>query len=74
MNKLINWWNSRRELSKKKAIEAFKSDYKVSEKNGKLYLIHQGYAFDVMPLSATAEEITAKLNEARRAALEFEGL
>lgn len=74
MNRLIEWWNSRRELSKKKAIEAFKSDYKVSERNGKIYLVLQGYAFAVLPDKMTAGEIANKLNNARNAALEYEGL
>lgn len=34
-NSLIKWWNGRKENAKRKAIAAFKSDYKVSEKDGR---------------------------------------
>lgn len=74
MNRLIKWWNDRKESSKKKAIEAFKTDYKVSERNGKIYLVHSGYAFAVLPDEITAAEIANELNNARNAALEYEGL
>ena len=73
-NNLIKWWNGRKENAKKKAIAAFKSDYKVSEKDGKIYLIHNGYAFAVVKDNTSASEIAAKLNAARDAALEYEGL
>lgn len=74
MKKLIKWWNDHKEKSKRKAIEAFKTDYKVSERNGKIYLVHQGYAFAVLPEEMTAAEIANELNNARNAALEYEGL
>lgn len=74
MNNLIKWWNDRKEAAKRKAIEAFKTDYKVSERNGKIYLVHQGRAFAVLPDEMTAAEMANELNNARNAALEYEGL
>lgn len=71
---LIKWWKRHKELSKKKEINAFKSGYKVSERNGKIYLVHQGFAFAVLPNEMTAIEIADELNNAHNAALEFEGL
>ena len=46
----------------------------MSEKDGKIYLIHNGYAFAVVKDNTSASEIAAKLNAARDAALEYEGL
>lgn len=74
MNRLIEWWNNRKESSKRKAIEAFKADYKVSERNGKIYLVYQGRAFAVLHDKMIAAEIANELNNARNAALEYEGL
>lgn len=74
MKRLIKWWNDQKENSKRKAIAAFKADYKVSESNGKIYLMHQGRAFAVLPGEMTAVEIANELNNARNAALEYEGL
>lgn len=74
MNRLIKWWNDHKENSKRKAIEAFKADYKVSERNGKIYLVYQGYAFAVLSDKMTASEIAKELDNARNAALEYGGL
>lgn len=74
MNRLIKWWNDQKENSKIKAIKAFKADYKVSERNGKIYLVYQGHAFAELPEEMTAAEIANELDNARNAALEYEGL
>lgn len=49
-------------------------DFKVKERNGQLYYVYGIVAFATVPMEATASEIAAKLNEAREAALKFEGL
>ncbi len=74
MKKIIDWWNDRKESSRKNEIENVRFDFKVAERNGKIYLMHKGYAFAVIAKDMSASEIAAKLNEARKAALEFEGL
>ena len=71
MKKIIDWWNDRKESSRKNEIENVRFDFKVAERNGKIYLMHKGY---VIAKDMSASEIAAKLNEARKAALEFEGL
>lgn len=74
MKKIIDWWNDRKESSRKNEIENIKGDFKVAERNGKIYMTHHGFAFAVIAKDMSASEIAAKLNEARKAALEFEGL
>lgn len=61
-----------KEKSAANETAAIKSDFKLCEKNGKIYLTHQGYAFAVMTNKETAENIASRLNAARNAAIEFE--
>lgn len=68
------WWTKHKDKSRKDELENIKRDFKVCENGGKIYLTHNGYAFAVMAKDATAAEIAVKLNEARKAALELEGL
>lgn len=74
MRTIRQWWTDRKAQAREHELENIKRDFKVFENGGKLYLTHNGYAFAVMPSHATADEIAAKLNEARKAAMEFEGL
>lgn len=74
MKTIRQWWNEHKAQARENELENIKGDFKVFENGGKLYLTHHGYAFAVMPSHATADEIATRLNEARRAALEFEGL
>lgn len=74
MKTIRQWWADRKESSRKNELENIKSGFKVAEKNGKIYITHHGYAFAVIAKDSTAAEIASKLNEARKAALEFEGL
>ena len=74
MKKITQWRAKYKEQVRKNQLENIKSDFKVAEKNGKIYITHHGYAFAVIAKDATAAEIASKLNEARKAALEFEGL
>lgn len=74
MRTIRQWWTDRKAQARENELENIKKDFKVFENGGKLYLTHNGYAFAVMPSHATADEIAAKLNEARKAAMEFEGL
>lgn len=74
MKTLKQWRTELKSKARQNELENIKTDFKVTEKNGKIYLTHHGYAFMTMPKDATADEIATKLNEARKAALEFEGL
>lgn len=74
MKIIKQWWIDHKEKQKKDTVENIRSDFKVHERDGSIYLTHNGFAFALMSSHATADEIAAKLNEARKAALEFEGL
>lgn len=73
MNRLVQWWNDHKDEARKTEMNNIKSDFKVVERNGKVFLTHQGYAFAEIDKYASASTIVDKLNEARKAALEFEG-
>lgn len=74
MKTIEQWWNSHKNKNRINEVRNIRSDFKICERNGLIYLTHNGYAFATMPKHATADEIATKLNEARQAALEFEGL
>lgn len=71
--KIKKWLSNQRSAAMSKSAERIKSEFYVSERDGYIYLIHSGFAFAKMPTYESASEITSKLNEARKAALEFEG-
>lgn len=74
MNVLTKWWQEMKHTSKQKAIERVEMDFRMCERDGRIYLMHQGFAFAIMPRDTTAEEIAHALNAARDAALKFERL
>lgn len=74
MKRISKWRAEYKERARKAELENIKGDFKIAEKNGKIYLTHNDYAFAIMPKDATVAEIAAKLNEARKAALELEGI
>lgn len=51
-----------------------KSEFKVVERNGSLWLTHMGVAFMKVASLAKAEDIAKELNKARETAIEFERL
>lgn len=74
METIKEWWNKHQEQKREVETERIKSDFNVHEQCGNIYLTHHGYAFAVMAKNATADEIAYRLEETRKAALEFEGL
>lgn len=74
MKTLKQAWNYHKSKQKDLEVRAIRADFWVAEKNGRIYLIHHGYAFAEMDKYASASDIAGKLNEARKTALEFEGL
>ena len=74
MKTLKQLLNEYKEKSKKNKINNIKRDFDVDEKNGRIYITLCGHAFAEMPMYASAYDITNKLEEARKAAMEFEGL
>lgn len=63
-----------KERVKRNKIEALKNSFDVAEKNGKIFITQNGSAFAVMETYTSAREITERLESARRAALEYDGI
>ena len=51
-----------------------RSDFKVQEKSGSLWLTHNGIAFMKVDENANASDVAKLLNTARNCAVDFEGL
>lgn len=49
-----------------------RSQFKVVERNGKLWLTHSGVAFMQIPADATADGVAKMLDNARGVAVEYE--
>lgn len=74
MNRIKEYFQRQKEDMRQQAIDNLRFDFKVKERNGALYLTHRGVAFRKIETTANAEEITKALEDARTAAIEFEGL
>lgn len=48
-------------------------DFKVIEKDNKIWLTHMGFAFKEIPNNKSAAEIAKELNNARQTAIRYEG-
>lgn len=51
-----------------------RSDFRIVERDGSIYLTHYSVAFMKVPASTKADDVTKMLNEARDTAIEFERL
>lgn len=74
MKKIKNIISDSREKYRLKDEENIKSDFKVSERKGKLWLTHLGIAFREIEDDMPSSEIARLLNEARQKAIEYERL
>lgn len=74
MELLKNWIETQKTKNNRQHIATMRDEFKVKEKDGKIWLTHCGIAFREIPSKATAEDIAKELNEARNTALRFEGL
>lgn len=72
--KIKKWCQGWRHSENMRKASRVEMDFRVSERDGRIYLTHLGFAFAKMPLGVTAAEIANELNNARNAALEYEGL
>lgn len=72
---ILKRWRAYCEDKRNKSLaDNIRYDFKIKERDGKLYYVYGSVAFATVPMEATASEIAAKLNEAREAALKFERL
>lgn len=74
MNVLKKWVESQKTKSNKQHIDSMRDEFRVKEKDGKIWLTHYGIAFKEIPPKSTAEDIAKELEDARKTALRFEGL
>lgn len=71
MKKIKQYIDSRKEALRKQEENNLKSEFKVTERKGRLWLTHNGVAFMEIQAKASAETITTELNKARNAAMEY---
>lgn len=64
----------RKDKYRRQAEVNLKSEFKVKERGGILYLTHNDVAFKIIDTNASAADIAMALEEARAAAINFEGL
>lgn len=74
MNKIKEYINARKQKAQFEHEAQIKSEFKVVERNGLLWLTHDGVAFMKIANLAQAEDITKELNKARECAVEYERL
>lgn len=63
-----------KEQSRLQKESQLKAEFKVVERDGFLWLTHQGVAFSKIDLTMQAIDVAAMLNDARDCAIEFERL
>lgn len=72
MNNLIKkWWRSIKDKNLSDNIMRLKSDFYVKERNGSMWVMHNGDAIRKLPPSASSKEIIRILNETRSCAVEY---
>lgn len=74
MNYLKSWWNNRQKKEKQALTNAIRSEFEVTERNGVLFLTHDGVAFKQIPCEMAALEIAKMLNIARDTAQTYRDL
>lgn len=72
MNFIKNYIQNRRKKDEATKDARLKAEFEVTEKNGMLWLTHDGRAFARIEDGKTADEISRLLSEARIAAITFE--
>lgn len=63
-----------KEKNLKQQTESLRSGFKVKERGGKLWLLHNGVAFCEIPASSNATEIADQIETARIAAVQYESV
>lgn len=75
INYIQNWWRAYKQRSRLAEIERLRSEFRIKEKNGALWITYTGgrdeVAIDMIPAFASSEEIVRMLEETRCCAVEF---
>lgn len=65
------WFNYFENKNKTQKEELLKSEFSVTEREGKLWLLHQGVAFMSLNEKSNAKEIADTLNKVRQTAINY---
>lgn len=71
MNKIKEIIEKRKEKAQIEKEAVLKSDFRVVERGGALWLTHCGVAFMKVPAATKSEDVAKMLNDARSNAIEF---
>lgn len=71
INYLNKTWRAYKEKGKLAEIERLKDTFRIKEKNGALWIMHNDTAVDMIPAFASSEEIVRMLEETRCCAVEY---
>ena len=70
--KILNkWWSDRKKKEQDRIASEIRKEFEVVEKDGVLFLTHNGVAFDQIDKDTPANGIASKLNIARDTAQAF---
>ena len=73
MNFFKKWLENCQAKEMKRRAGSILEDFKVIEKDNKIWLTHMGFAFKEIPNNKSASEIAKELNNARQTAIRYEG-
>lgn len=69
---ITNWWRDYKAKGRLAEINRMRDTFRIKEKNGSLWLMHNDTAIDKIAPFASSEEIVTILNETRGFAIECE--
>lgn len=70
-NILNKTWRAYKERGRLAEIKRLRSEFRIKEKNGALWIMHGETAVDMLPAFATSEEVVRMLEETRCCAVEY---
>lgn len=70
-NILNKTWRAYKERGRLAEIERLRSEFRIKEKNGALWIMHGETAVDMIPAFATSDEVVRMLEETRCCAVEY---
>lgn len=74
MKRIIQYFKNRKERKQLQDEAMLKAEFKVVERDGNLWLTHDGVAFMKVNVVSYAYDVASELNKARETAIEFKNL
>lgn len=74
MNRIKQYFHNRKERKRLRNEAWIKAGFKVEERNGYLWLTHEGVAFMKIESLSYAGDVASELKKARETAIEYKGL